>query len=254
MRISWRPRNAQVSVVLAAGLIAVAGGVLPGPFSLVATAAPTPSATATPRATATPGTTVTPGTTATPDTTATARARGSHQATRAPSSAAPALTISVSDGRTAANQGDQLTYLVSVRDAGTASAPHLKITQTLSAGLDFLSASPHGTAADGKVTWPAAIPAGGTKTFRVVARVTRTPARMLRLAAVACASAEGSTRPIVCAAHLDRLPALTAASASQAAGTSDLVPLGYAAAALAVLAVAALAVIARRRVRLRRPG
>jgi uncharacterized repeat protein (TIGR01451 family) len=162
------------------------------------------------------------------------------------------LTISVSDGRTAANPGDQLTYLVSVRDGGVAGAPHLKITQTLSAGLDFLSASPQGTAADGQVTWPAAIPAGGTKTFRVVARVTRTPARLLRLAAVACASAAGSSRPIVCAAHLDRLPAATAAQASRAAGTSGAVPVAYAAAALAVLAAAVLAVIARRRVGLRR--
>jgi uncharacterized repeat protein (TIGR01451 family) len=225
VRISWRPRNAPVAVVLVAGLIAVAGGVLPGRVSLAATA--TPAATAT--ATATPAATATA--TATPGVIATARARDSHPATRTPSSAALALSISVSDGRTAANPGDQLTYLVSVRDAGTVSARHLKITQTLSPGLDFLSA----------------IPAGGTKTFRVVARVTRTPARLLRLAAIACASAEGSARPIVCAAHLDRLPALTAASASQAAGTSDLVPLGYAAAALAVLAVAVLAVIARRR-------
>ena len=143
---------------------------------------------------------------------------------------------------------------MSVRDGGTASAPHLKITQTLSAGLDFLSASPHGTAADGQVTWPAAIPAGGTKTFRVVARVTQTPARLLRLAAVACASAEGSRTPIVCAAHLDQLPAATAASASRAAGTSGAVTAAYAAAALAVLAVAVLAVIARRRGGLRRPG
>ena len=138
------------------------------------------------------------------------------------------------------------------------SAPHLKITQTVSAGLDFLSASPQGMAAGGQVTWSAGIPAGGTKTFRVVARVTPTPARLLRLAAVACASAAGSSRPIVCAAHLDRLPAATAAmaaSASRAAGPSDAVPLGYAAAALAVLAVAVLAVIARRRARLRRrPG
>jgi uncharacterized repeat protein (TIGR01451 family) len=186
--------------------------------------------------------------------TATAEAKGPHQATRAHSGAALALTISVSDGRTAANPGDQLTYLVRVRDGGTASAQHLKITQTLSAGLDFLSASPHGLAADGQVTWPAAIPAGGTKTFRVVARVTRTPARLLRLAAVACASAEGSNRPIVCAAHLDRLPAATAAPASRAAGTSGAVRVAYAAVALAVLAVAVLAVIARRRVGLRRPG
>jgi uncharacterized repeat protein (TIGR01451 family) len=245
VRISWHPRNAQVSVVLVAGLIAVAGGV-PGRVFLAATATATPGATAT--ATATPGATVTA--TATPGATATAHARG-----RAQTSAVPVLTISVSDGRTAANPGDQLTYMVSIRDGGTVSAQHLTITQTLSAGLAFLSASPHGTAADGHVTWPAAIPAGGTKTFRVVARVTRTPARLLRLAAVACASAEGSSRPIVCAAHLDRLPAATAAPASRAAGTSGAVPLAYAAAALAVLAAAVLAVIARRRAGLRRrPG
>jgi uncharacterized repeat protein (TIGR01451 family) len=219
---------------MVAGLIAVAGGVLPGRVSLAATA------------------------TATPGATATAEARGPHSATGAKSSAVLALTISVSDGRTAVNPGDQLTYLVSVRDGGTVSAPHLKITQTLSTGLDFLSASPYAMAAGGHVTWSAGIPAGGTKTFRVVARVTRTPARLLRLAAVACASAAGSSTPIVCAAHLDRLPAATAAmaaSASRAAGTSDVVPLGYAAAALAVLAALVIAVIARRRVRLRRrPG
>jgi uncharacterized repeat protein (TIGR01451 family) len=233
VRISWRPRNAQVSVVLVAGLIAVAGGVLPSRVSLAATA----TATATPGATATP------------------RPRGPHQAPQAQSPDVLALTISVSDGRTAVNPGDQLTYLVSVRDGGMVSAPHLKITQTLSAGLDFVSASPPGMAADGQVTWSAGLPAGGTKTFRVVARVTRTPARLLRLAAVACASAEGSSRPIVCAAHLDRLPAATAALASQGAGTPEAVPLDYAAAALVVLAAGVLAVIARRRVRLRRrPG
>jgi hypothetical protein len=104
------------------------------------------------------------------------------------------------------------------------------------------------------VTWPAAIAAGGTQTFRVVARVTRTPARALRLAAVACASARGSSRPIVCAAHLDRLPAAAQApgSASRSARSAGLPPLAYAGAALAVLAAAVLAVLARRRARLRR--
>ena len=212
MRISWRPRNAQVSVVLAAGLIAVAGGVLPGRVSLAASATVTPGATA--RATATPRVT------------ATAPARGAPPATHSPSSAVPALTISVTDGRTTASPGDQLTYLVSLRDGGTVGAQHLKITQSLSAGLDYLSASPHGMAAGGRVTWSAGIPAGGTKTFRVVARVTRTPARLLRLAAVACASPAGSSTPIVCAAHLDRLPAATAAPASQATGTSRRGPAG----------------------------
>jgi uncharacterized repeat protein (TIGR01451 family) len=164
----------------------------------------------------------------------------------------PGLTISVSDGRTAAKAGDQLTYLVSVRDGGVRSTPHLKVTQTLSAGLEFLSASSHAKAGDGQVAWNADIPAGGTRTFRVVARVTRTPARLLRLAAVACVAAQGGSRPIVCAAHLDRLPADTAASAAQPARPTGATLFAYAGAALAVMAGGVLAVFARRRFRLRR--
>ena len=179
---------------------------------------------------------------------------GTHPAARARPPAGPALTISVSDGRTAANPGDQLTYVITVRNGGRARAPHLQVTQTLSAGLDFLSSTPRAKAERRQVTWPAAIAAGGTQTFRVVARVTRTPARALRLAAVACASARGSRRPIVCAAHLDRLPAAAQApaSASRSAQPAGLPALAYAGAALAVLAAAVLAVLARRRVRLRR--
>jgi uncharacterized repeat protein (TIGR01451 family) len=179
---------------------------------------------------------------------------GTHPAARVRPPAGPALTISVSDGRTVANPGDQLTYVITVRNGGRARAPHLKVTQTLSPGLDFLSSAPRAKAERRQVSWPAAIAAGGTQTFRVVARVTRTPARALRLAAVACASAGGSPRPIVCAAHLDRLPAAAQApaSASRSARPAGLPPLAYAGAALAVLAAAVLAVLARRRVRLRR--
>jgi len=186
--------------------------------------------------------------------TATASAGAPRGASHAPPGSVPALTIGVSDGRTAVKAGDQLTYVVSVRDGGTRSAPHLKITQTLSAGLEFLSASPHGTAANGQVAWYAGIPAGGTETFRVVARVTRPPAQLLRLAAVACAAADGSSssRPIVCAAHLDRLPAAAAAPASQGARPTGGVLLAYAVAALVVLAAGVLGVIAFRRFRLRR--
>jgi len=123
----------------------------------------------------------------------------------------------------------------------------------LSAGLEFLSASPHSTAANGQVAWYAGIPAGRTQTFRVVARVTRPPAQLLRLAAVACAAADGtSSRPIVCAAHLDRLPAAAAAPASQGARPAGRVLLAYAVAALVVLAAGVLAVMAFRRLRLRR--
>ena len=178
-----------------------------------------------------------------------------HPAATVRAPAAPALTISVSDGRTVADPGDQLTYVITVRNGGRASAPHLEVTQTLSPGLDFLSSSPSAKAVRRRVTWPAAIAAGGMQIFRVVARVTRTPARAARLAAVACASARGGSRPIVCAAHLDRLPAAAAASASRSARPAGMPPLAYAGAALAVVAAAALAVFARRRVRLwRRAG
>jgi uncharacterized repeat protein (TIGR01451 family) len=175
-----------------------------------------------------------------------------HPAVRAQASAGPALTISVSDGRTAANPGDRLTYVVTLRDTGQAGAPHLEVTQTLPPGLDFLSASPRETATGGKVTWPAAIPAGGTQTFRMVGRVTRTPARLLRLAAVACASARGGSRPIVCAAHLDRLPAATSASVSRTGRLAGMPALAYAGVGLVLLVAAAFAALARRRVRLRR--
>ena len=223
MRISWHPRNAQASVVMLAGLIAMPIAVLPGHV------APTKPVTAT------------------------ASAGVPQRVSHVPPGSVPSLTIGVSDGRTAVKAGDQLTYVVSVRDGGTRSAPHLKITQTLSAGLEFLSASPHSTAANGQVAWYAGIPAGRTQTFRVVARVTRPPAQLLRLAAVACAAADGtSSRPIVCAAHLDRLPAAAAAPASQGARPAGRVLLAYAVAALVVLAAGVLAVMAFRRLRLRR--
>ncbi len=222
MTISWHPRNAQASVVVLAGLMAMPIAVLSGH---VAPAKPV---------------------------TATASVGVPQRASHMPPASVPSLMIGVSDGRTAAKAGDQLTYVVRVRDGGTRSAPHLKITQTLSAGLEFLSASPHGTAANGQVAWYAGIPAGGTQAFRVVARVTRPPARLLRLAAVACAAADGSSRPIVCAAHLDRLPATAAASAPGGAGPSRPVLLASAVAVLVVLAAGVLAAIAFRRLRLRR--
>ena len=228
MRISWHPRNAQASVAILAGLIAMPIAVLPGHVAPTKHGAPTKPVTAT------------------------ASAGVPRGASHAPPGSVPSLTIGVSDGRTAVKTGDQLTYVVSVRDGGTRGAPHLKITQTLSPGLEFLSASRHGTAVNGQVAWYAGIPAGGTQIFRVVARVTRPPAQLLRLAAVACAAADGSSRPIVCAAHLDRLPAAAVASASQDARPSRRVLPAYAVAALVVLAAGVLAMIAFRRLRLRR--
>ena len=124
----------------------------------------------------------------------------------------PGLTINVTDGRVAATAGERLTYTVSVRDSGIAAAPHLKVAQNLFPGLEFLLASRNGVATAGQIAWSTSLPAGGTRTFRVAARVTKPPARVLRLAAVACVALPGGSGPIVCAAHLDRLPAAAADS------------------------------------------
>ena len=129
-------------------------------------------------------------------------------------SRAPGLTISVSDGRVAVRAGDKLTYTVIVRNSGAVAVRRLKVTQTLSPGLEFISASDHGVAASGHVSWTASLPVGGKQTFLAVTRVTKTPPTLLRLAAVACVTLPGSSSPVVCAAHLDRLPAAAAAASS----------------------------------------
>jgi uncharacterized repeat protein (TIGR01451 family) len=176
----------------------------------------------------------------------------SHTAPAANASRTPGLTVSVSDGHAAARAGDKLTYLVSVHNTGTVAVPRLKVTQTLSSGLEFLSASDHGVATSGQVSWSASLPVGGKRTFRVAARVTRTPATLLRLAAVACVALPGSSHPIVCAAHLDRLPAAAVKPASRSGHSVGNV-LTYTAVGLAVLALGLVtAVVARRRGWLRR--
>jgi uncharacterized repeat protein (TIGR01451 family) len=166
-------------------------------------------------------------------------------------SRAPGLTISISDGHVAARAGDELTYAVSVRNSGAVAVRSVKVTQTLSTGLEFVSASDGGVAAGGHVSWTASLPVGGKRTFVDVTRVTKTPPTLLSLAAIACVTLPGGSRPMVCAAHLDRLPA-AAASAPRSGHSAGNVP-EYTAAGLAVLALGLLsAVVARRRGRLRR--
>jgi uncharacterized repeat protein (TIGR01451 family) len=183
----------------------------------------------------------------------------SRTAAAARASHAPGLSISIGDGRVAVVAGDELSYTISVRNVGTVAVPHLRVTQTLSPGLEFLSAGDHGVAAGGRVSWTASLPVGGKRTFHAVARVTRTRSAQLRVAAVACVTLPGHSGPLVCAAHLDRLPAAAAAaaaisrsSASRPGGSAANVRV-YTAAGLAVLALGLLtAIVARRRGRLRR--
>jgi uncharacterized repeat protein (TIGR01451 family) len=175
-----------------------------------------------------------------------------HTASAARASRAPGITVNITDGHVAARAGDELTYTVSVRNSGAVAVPRLKVTQTLSAGLEFLSASDHGAAAHGRVSWPASLPVGGKQTFQVVTRVTRTPATLLRLAAVACVAFPGSSSPVVCAAHLDRLPAAAAGPASRSGRSAGGV-LTYTIGGLTLLVLGLLiAIVARRRGRLRR--
>ena len=175
-----------------------------------------------------------------------------HTVSAARASRAPGLTISISDGHVAARAGDELTYSVSVRNSGAIGVRRLKVTQTLSTGLEFLSASDRGVAAGGHVSWTASLPVGGKRTFVDITRVTRTPPTLLRLAAVACVTLPGNSQPIVCAAHLDRLPTAAAAPAPRSGHPVGTVET-YTAAGLAALALGLLtAIVARRRGRLRR--
>ena len=220
MKISPRTTPAQATAALAVGLIAMP--------AVMAASHPVPSHP-------------------TPSHPASASAARASRASRA-----PALTISIGDGRPAVRAGDELTYTVTVVNSGAMSVPRVKVTQTLSAGLAFVSASDQGVAADGHVNWWARLPVGAKRVYHVTARVTRTPATLLRLAALACATLPGAKGPIVCAAHLDRLPAATAATATSRSAHSAGGVLPYTVGGVAALALGLLAVVARRRSRLRR--
>src|ERR1700722_4676408 len=116
---------------------------------------------------------------------AASRPKPAHTASAARASRGPGLTISISDGHAAARAGEKLTYTVSVRNSGTVAVRRLKVTQTLATGMKFLSASDHGVAAGGHVSWTASLPVGGKRTFADVTRVTKTPPTLLSLAAIA---------------------------------------------------------------------
>jgi uncharacterized repeat protein (TIGR01451 family) len=170
--------------------------------------------------------------------------------------AGPRLSINVTGGPARARPGDLLPYTVSVRNSGTSRASRLTVTLTLPQGAPLVSASPHGTAAAGKVTWHAGVAAGRVMTFRATARVTHPRPRTLRLAAVACALATGKSSPTVCAADLDRYdaPAVEAAAGgSRTVGGSSSAAVGYAAGGgAALLAAGTLIVVIGRRSRSRR--
>jgi len=124
-----------------------------------------------------------------------------------PTPPSPQLHIAVDDDRKAAAAGDRLSYTIRVRNIGATDAIQLRITQSLPAGLTFVSADQGGAAAAGQVSWTVDLTAGAESTLRSVGLVGATPKDLLRLATVACATAKDGTRPLVCATHSDLLPA-----------------------------------------------
>lgn len=201
------------AAALAAPLIALLSSLSALPAA-AATAHPKPLAVATahpkPSATATPGSGPSATLPATPPA-AVGTARHKLQ-----------LSIGVTDSRQQVQAGDLVTYAVKVDNIGKRNATRLSIVQTLPAGLKLISASRHPAVHAGQLTWQLSLAAGHTSKFRVVGKVGKTPRQLLRLATIACATAGGSHRPIVCAAHSDQLPAgaVAVAHASQAAAAA----------------------------------
>jgi uncharacterized repeat protein (TIGR01451 family) len=176
--------------------------------------------------------------------------------------AQPGLSISITDGRTSAARGDHLRYVVTVRNAGATAARNLRITLTLPPYLSVRPAIRATAAEAGKVTWRTSLRPGHTASYAAAAVLGQTPRGMGHLAVVACAEQHSGT-PVVCAAHLDRLPG-TARSTS---GTSETAsapsgspaarggPIRYLLSGLAVLTCLLLATLAARRIKGRKqPG
>ena len=167
--------------------------------------------------------------------------------------AGPRLSISITDGQHTARPGERLSYLIRVQDTGPASLPHLAVTQTLPSGVRLVSVSHGGRAYAGAITWHIRLPGHSTATFRSVLRLLRPPAGTQRLAAVACAAAQPS-KPLVCAAHLDSLPADKAGQTGAGAvgGRAGGTPLGDIVGVLSALALAGVLAVGGRRFWLRR--
>ena len=135
--------------------------------------------------------------------------------------ASPQLSIAIDNGRKSATSGDTLDYVITVQNLGTADVDGLLIAQSLPSGLDFGTADAGGTADASDITWNLDLKASTTATFHTTMTVTATPAELLRLASVVCASSSAGGPPIVCAAHSDQLPAGAAAEAAASALAGD---------------------------------
>ena len=172
----------------------------------------------------------------------------------APASATPQLSIAIDNGKKSAVQGDRSSYTITVHNIGTKPVRALQITQTMPTGLKLISAQDDGKSSAGQVTWTVDLAAGASKALHTTTVVQATPAELLQLATVACATASKQARPLVCATHSDQLPAGKAAAAAstkavRAEPGHSTWPalLGGVGAAAVTAALATLVVVRRRR-------
>ena len=165
---------------------------------------------------------------------------------------APQLSVAITDDTDSVEAGDTQRYTIDLANIGTGDLTGLVVTQTVSEGLEFVSADGEGTEDSGIVSWTVDLTASATATLHTEMTVTETPAELLRLATTACVAAAADTAPIVCASDSDLLPAgADVAEIDDDLGedSGDSVPFGAIAGGIGALAVvtAAAVVIARRR-------
>ncbi|WP_170321298.1 DUF11 domain-containing protein [Acrocarpospora pleiomorpha] len=155
------------------------------------------------------------------------------------------LNISIDNGQTSVRQGDRLTYTIKISNTGDTETPELRVFQTTVPGLEVLSTTPEATASTKRIEWSKKLSGREEAEFSVTAQVGPQAPQMQRLTVVACASNKSSDRPVVCAAHSDRLETLGLPIESEESGAG----LWYTIAGILVLLAVSGGIVGRRRLR-----
>jgi uncharacterized repeat protein (TIGR01451 family) len=117
---------------------------------------------------------------------------------------AAAMVIGVSDGVTSATTGDELTYTISLRNDGAADSGPLGVRFQPPSGAELTTVDHDGAREDGVATWSVDLPAGGTLTLTVGAKVATLPEGVNGLAGIACITHDGT--PSLCATDMNQIP------------------------------------------------
>ncbi|MFJ4183900.1 hypothetical protein [Kitasatospora sp. NPDC089509] len=120
----------------------------------------------------------------------------------------PHLAIALDDGRQDARPGDRLTWTVTLHNLGAQPLTGLRVTQQLPAAARPVSASGDAAAHADRPSWTdLTLDPGATRTFTTTAELADTGPEVLRSSSTACAYQGDAKQPLVCASHLDLLPA-----------------------------------------------